>query len=1580
MSISKRFLAQKGLDNNNYTLVNVADPVNPQDAATKAFSTNANNLTTGTIAGSILGNSTLFVGTTAITLNRASGSQALTGIASIDGNAATASKLAAPRSLSTSGDVTFSLSFDGSANVSGPAVLATTGVSAGTYNNVTVDAKGRVTSGATASYLVTNQPITISGDASGTGATSMILTLATVNANPVSNAFHKITTNAKGLVTTSQAVGASDITTALGFTPFSIQGGTLQGSVTATQFTGSGAGLTSIPNTALVNSQVTVGTTAISLGSSSTTLAGLTSVTSSQFIGTLTGSITGNAPTASQAAKLGTAQLISATGDATWSTSFDGSATATGTLTLASTGVAAGTFGSNAGVIPVFTVDLKGRLTGVANTPIASLPAGVSTTGLLSSAANVTAAGTTGGTATLLTADISTVTSATSGSAYCVLVPTPTQGRKIVINNRSTTAITVWPNTGAIFDAGVANGPLTLPVNTSVEMIALDATHWTTSLQRINSGASLAAGSVPLTALAQSGIVIGSTAIQLGATAATLAGLTSVAATTFTGALTGNASSASAASTVSVAADTGANGLYSMVMAPTPGSSGTYLPKIRANVTYDTTNNVLNLPGYLQTFNGIFNNYSSTGNNIIQTSVNALGSGLGLLATTSANSLYTTGGLAINVGTTISATGTPTGGVTGVMILSNGKVGFGNINPSYQVDITGTARATAFIGDGSQLTNISVAATSAPLLSVIDSRSVNAGPGAYGMGIHADFKLNTTDALVDDGAHGTGYHGVLTFQQYSDASGGGINQLGFSTAGNLWMRTAAPVDGSSTNGWSAYSAWRKFSLLNANGSETISVTSAAGSTTMATYAAPNNASQLTINSSNAAGAYLTGAAAGDTSIRTETGNLRLGTLGSTGVIGFGTATANYGSFTSIGLNVTNAIFAAGSTHTTMLLAESGSPSGGSNNGYILLARAYTTGNVADSSVVGRLIVRRGGTAAGLRQDMYDVVSRSAYQTEQLWVKVYAGQSTFFQATVKVTYGGVVYHAIQHGTTGGDASQGVTFSGTSVNAGLLYVDSTSVSAVSTFGIYEYYDTTTANHTNPGSLVSNKLVASSVNVDPGWGGAGDIVATRNNGTGVLYLGSASTYLYFDGTKYNLPNTPLYVNGQQVVTGVATDLYGNTANAVTRAYVSDSSNDFNSLTDFSRVASLNATANTPFGNDWYTFYNARHRGGAGSDGVSYGSQIAIGMTSSNFRQRLAFRTQSGGTWGGWTEALTTFNYGSYALPNTATNTIYTGTLTINPTTTGSYVEGLRIMANADGYCGVFLGADSSGSGSIATQISLLRNSSNNFEVRNGAGSPVMTTQQNGSGTYAVGGLSGDRVYAGYDSGVTGSISCNSWFRVNGNTGLYNSTYATGVYWAGVGANGTNSFSHGSIATYGTTGSYCGFSLAGVVTLISNVPAAGNSGTWGFYNDVQSIWMMSADYAGNVTFNGNVTAYSDRRLKKDITPIANARQRFMANVRGVEYTRIDTNAREMGVVAQDVQKGFDVLVHETKKDADSAETVLSVNYNGLIAPMIEVVREHDDEIERLKQQLAYEQRERLIAEVRLAKLEKLVAQLIGE
>lgn len=69
---------------------------------------------------------------------------------------------------------------------------------------------------------------------------------------------------------------------------------TLTGTQTLTNKTISGASntLTNIANSSLTNSSLTIGSTSISLGATATTLAGLTSVTSTTFVGALTGNAT----------------------------------------------------------------------------------------------------------------------------------------------------------------------------------------------------------------------------------------------------------------------------------------------------------------------------------------------------------------------------------------------------------------------------------------------------------------------------------------------------------------------------------------------------------------------------------------------------------------------------------------------------------------------------------------------------------------------------------------------------------------------------------------------------------------------------------------------------------------------------------------------------------------------------------------------------------------------------------------------------------------------------------------------------------------------------------------------------------------------------------------------------------------------------------------------------------------------------------------------------------------------------------------------------------------------------------------
>src|SRR5579871_3085391 len=108
--------------------------------------------------------------------------------------------------------------------------LATTGT-AGTYNNVITDAYGRIISGSNLAYLTNNQSITVSGDATGSGSTAIALTLA--NSGVTAGTYSKVTVNAKGLVTVGAALASGDVTTALGFTPANLASPTFTGTPTA---------------------------------------------------------------------------------------------------------------------------------------------------------------------------------------------------------------------------------------------------------------------------------------------------------------------------------------------------------------------------------------------------------------------------------------------------------------------------------------------------------------------------------------------------------------------------------------------------------------------------------------------------------------------------------------------------------------------------------------------------------------------------------------------------------------------------------------------------------------------------------------------------------------------------------------------------------------------------------------------------------------------------------------------------------------------------------------------------------------------------------------------------------------------------------------------------------------------------------------------------------------------------------------------------------------------------------------------------------------------------------------------------
>ncbi len=211
---------------------------------------------------------------------------------------AAAQRLETARDITITGDATWTVSFDGSADTEGSLVLANTGVAAGSYAVVTVDAKGRVTAGRALER--TDMPASVVQVDEVDGLIPANLLPSFVDAVIEVDAYDKL----PGQVNDTGSNGAAS-----------------KGKIYVVVTGEAGAATTKIY----------------------------------RWSGTAYIEIPSGVGTANASVKLATARTIGATGDATWSVTFDGTQDVIAAITLADTGVVAGTY---AGI----TFDSKGRV------------------------------------------------------------------------------------------------------------------------------------------------------------------------------------------------------------------------------------------------------------------------------------------------------------------------------------------------------------------------------------------------------------------------------------------------------------------------------------------------------------------------------------------------------------------------------------------------------------------------------------------------------------------------------------------------------------------------------------------------------------------------------------------------------------------------------------------------------------------------------------------------------------------------------------------------------------------------------------------------------------------------------------------------------------------------------------------------------------------------------------------------------------------------------------------------------------------------------------------------------------------
>lgn len=99
----------------------------------------------------------------------------------------------------------------------------------------------------------------------------------------------------------------------------------------------------------------------------------------------------------------------------------------------------------------------------------------------------------------------------------------------------------------------------------------------------------------------------------------------------------------------------------------------------------------------------------------------------------------------------------------------------------------------------------------------------------------------------------------------------------------------------------------------------------------------------------------------------------------------------------------------------------------------------------------------------------------------------------------------------------------------------------------------------------------------------------------------------------------------------------------------------------------------------------------------------------------------------------------------------------------------------------------------------------------------------------------------------------------------------------------------------------------------------------------------------SGNFTATGNVTAYSDERLKSNIETIDNALE-TVTKLRGVYFDK--DGERGTGVIAQEIQQVLPEVVVEPQED----DEYKSVAYGNIVGVLIEAIKELKAEVEELK------------------------------
>jgi hypothetical protein len=103
--------------------------------------------------------------------------------------------------------------------------------------------------------------------------------------------------------------------------------------------------------------------------------------------------------------------------------------------------------------------------------------------------------------------------------------------------------------------------------------------------------------------------------------------------------------------------------------------------------------------------------------------------------------------------------------------------------------------------------------------------------------------------------------------------------------------------------------------------------------------------------------------------------------------------------------------------------------------------------------------------------------------------------------------------------------------------------------------------------------------------------------------------------------------------------------------------------------------------------------------------------------------------------------------------------------------------------------------------------------------------------------------------------------------------------------------------------------------------------------------------DVSNNITLGGNIYSKSDIKIKNNIIKLEKCLEKI-DNIKGYSYTRIDlldTTKLHIGLIAQEVESIYPEIISNTNG-------VKTINYNSMIAILLQCIKELKSEINELK------------------------------